>query len=77
MVPRISRIISSVVSGWRKAKRATVSPSQVVGVTKPGLVRQQPGRPGLVVGFAPARPAEEHDGELGLAAPVRCGASPQ
>ncbi len=32
---RISSTISTVVSGWRKAKRATVSPSHAVGVTKP------------------------------------------
>ena len=35
MEARISSIISTVVSGCRKAKRATVSPSQVVGVTNP------------------------------------------
>ena len=32
---RISSTISTVVLGCRKAKRATVSPSQLVGVTKP------------------------------------------
>ncbi len=35
MVARISSTISIVVSGCKNAKRATVSPSQVVGVTKP------------------------------------------
>lgn len=33
IVPRISSTISTVVSGCRKAKRATVSPCQPVGVT--------------------------------------------
>lgn len=33
MVPTISSTISRVVSGWRKANRATVAPSQPVGAT--------------------------------------------
>ena len=35
MVARISSTISMVVSGWRKAMRATVSPSHFEGVTNP------------------------------------------
>ncbi|MFF4825211.1 hypothetical protein ACFY20_19670 [Streptomyces sp. NPDC001312] len=39
MVARISRTAAMVMSGWRKAKRATVSPSQVGGGTTPALAQ--------------------------------------
>ena len=65
MVSRISRTISSVVLGWRKAKRATVSPSHVVGVTKPVWSASSWADQAVVVGLAPARAPEEHDRELG------------
>ena len=64
---RISSTISRVVLGWRKAKRATVSPSHVVGVTKPICALSRRGGPGLVVGLVPSRPPEEDDGEPGVA----------
>ena len=38
---RIWSTISTVASGWRKAKRATVSPSQLVGVTNPTWSRSR------------------------------------
>ena len=86
IVSRISSTISTVVFGWRKAKRATVSPSQWSGVTKP-IWSEEPGRPGVVVGFGPPvrrkarRRAQVHGRArcralLDLAAPSRAMANP-
>ncbi len=67
MVSRISRTISWVVLGCRKAKRATVSPSHVVGVTKPIWSASSLADHVVVVALRPAGPAEEDHGQVRVA----------
>ena len=65
--------MSSVVSGCRNASRATGSPCQRDGVDERDLLLEQPRRPGVVVGAAPAVAAEQHDRQLGFADQLEVG----